>query len=455
MARRCRTTAIAPPFRFLDLPRETRDQIYRLLLTTPYTGIKKNQWGSPKHFKLHTAILFANKQLHDEARETFFFDNDFIVLKIIGGWTTFNYIHTVKLPTFHNLEEELIERPVLKATLEELGPEEEELDEHDWPSHRKDTCKTIITTTDVLFEIKEALWRLAKKGMNFRDWSLKLDVQQIVSGRPAALRDQVLSQCDQIQGFRRFTLTGDVPPTLAGYLQSCMARGPPLPEIAKTADDLVRTGERCFQQRRCKDTQTYWAHARRFLYYRYYVLFNKTSSAGIIRSFQPHHIHFLKATLPLVIKAHLGLFHLDLLHFDERDMNSLAMKRQFIFVEDLIDFFKQDCNLSPMLVARFHVCNNVAHLLLGHAVAAKATLAQVLVSLTQDKRQKEEAMDLVQKLEVVNLGLMKELQTEAREASFLVLFQSSEPPAIDYGCLDRRSFWEWLEVVEEALPYKN
>jgi hypothetical protein len=443
MARRNPGTAIAPPFRFLDLPREVRDKIYQMLLTTPYTDVGKEQWdlGCTKNFNLHAGILFANRQLYNEARETFFFDNTFIVLKIIGGWTTFNYISTVNLPSFHNLKEEMIERSVLTATLEELGPEEEFLEELYWPSHRKDTCKTVITTPDALFSIKEGLWNLAKKGMNFRDWSLHIDVQPSLFGRAAALRDQVLSQCDQIQGFRRLTLTGDIAPPLSG--------------ITSTADLLIRTGEDYFQQRRFGDARIYFNHAKRFLSYRYNVLFRRGSSAAITAFFHHDHIPFLKATLPLVINAHIGLLKLDLLHFEEKKMNSLGMRKQINFVEDLIGFFERDCDLNPVLVARFHVCNAMAHLAVGHGVAALAALAQVRPSVARDERYKENAIDLVLELDFANFAFKKELQKQAREAHFRVILCSSEPPAIDPRELARRSFWEWLNVVEEALPYTD
>ncbi|CAF9942011.1 hypothetical protein IMSHALPRED_003152 [Imshaugia aleurites] len=70
------------PIRLLNLPRELRDKVYAYLLSTEY-----NKHEDLEHldtmridykYTFHTAILYTNRQINNEASQTFYIDNLFV-----------------------------------------------------------------------------------------------------------------------------------------------------------------------------------------------------------------------------------------------------------------------------------------------------------------------------------------------------------------------------------------
>ncbi|KAF3909308.1 hypothetical protein ABW20_dc0108756 [Dactylellina cionopaga] len=81
----CETKPERQPFRFLDLPRELRDEIYRYFVLLDFQ--RKPQLGSdiPEYKKpsLDLTILRANKQIHDEASGMLYGCNLFIIRVVL------------------------------------------------------------------------------------------------------------------------------------------------------------------------------------------------------------------------------------------------------------------------------------------------------------------------------------------------------------------------------------
>ncbi|KAI4180425.1 MAG: hypothetical protein LQ346_006999 [Caloplaca aetnensis] len=76
------------PFRFFDLPRELRDQIYRELLCSGKVHEPVNSVGIARRYRYQVAILRCNRQANIEATPIFYGENLFILFEL--GWVITN-----------------------------------------------------------------------------------------------------------------------------------------------------------------------------------------------------------------------------------------------------------------------------------------------------------------------------------------------------------------------------
>jgi hypothetical protein len=106
--------AITPTVRpsgFSKIPLEIREEIYRMLLTTPYCMFVDSARQCLR-FCLHTAILRVNKQVSAESTRILYEENQFIILKV-----SLNSFFPQEIPAFNHLSENKVKNPLLSVEI--------------------------------------------------------------------------------------------------------------------------------------------------------------------------------------------------------------------------------------------------------------------------------------------------------------------------------------------------
>jgi hypothetical protein len=182
---------------FLNIPLEIREEIYRMVLTTPYCTIIDPE-GPHLKFQLQPAILLVNKRICEEARRILHEENAFIVLKTCGIKSSFDDI-----PQFKLLPEDNIKNPVLRVQVAV-------------PNGSR-APRTFITTPEGLDSTLRALWTLKHDNTFSRgaqiyhgDLGLTLDFNPNSVWRYKVLEDLVMKPWMGISGFKDLVLIGDI-----------------------------------------------------------------------------------------------------------------------------------------------------------------------------------------------------------------------------------------------------
>jgi hypothetical protein len=243
---------------FLRLPREIRDMIYRMLLTTKYcTQVAQDRLLLK--FRLCTAILLANKRISTEATRVLREENDFIILKVTGM-----HLDLYGIPAFRRLAEENLINPVLCA---EVGVEEH--------SHlTEQNTVTLITTADAMPAIIKAIWILRRIrtsrpfiSVYHGDLKLSLHFSHKASARYEQLSNLVLEPWTRINGLKTLVLTGDVKDPMRERLQDHILKGPFPDEVSVCLRGYILSAERESTQNNYWTAQWWWTILENYLTY--------------------------------------------------------------------------------------------------------------------------------------------------------------------------------------------
>jgi hypothetical protein len=236
----------------MKLPRELRDLIYRMLLTTPYcTHFSSTTYYPSLQFHLHPAILSVSKQISEEATEILYQENDFIVLKTTGLDSGLG-----EVPEFELLSENRITSPMLIIELANADGRIVEVNDQ----------QTVITTLEGLQSIISAIWELADNdddrynGANSTDGDLRLTLNFNPKGLPRykGLSDLVLKPWDKVNGLKELVLRGDIKKPMRIHLQKYILKGPFAIEAADSLLHYYSLAKRMFLQEKDYDAARWW-----------------------------------------------------------------------------------------------------------------------------------------------------------------------------------------------------
>ncbi|MCJ1247336.1 hypothetical protein MMC30_004550 [Trapelia coarctata] len=205
---------------FMQLPRELRDEIYRHLLTTPFTF-----YFPVQEYRMSPAILTANKQISTEAKEILYKENNFVVVELVQSnareWSTIAKIpHFKRLPTNPT---KLV--PALKITISDhlsLGPS---------PRTQK---VSLLTGPEGIEPLVKRFWRIGvRNGLGggnldsvpLQRKSLTLELTSRIPSKLHELQERLLNLFNHVQGFCNVTISGTEDAFRAQLLQR-MAVGP-------------------------------------------------------------------------------------------------------------------------------------------------------------------------------------------------------------------------------------
>jgi hypothetical protein len=248
-------------FPFLRLPREIRDQIYRLLLSArlTFTGDCKciNYSTVTPLIKFAPAILRANKQALDEASQILYCENDFVVLKV----ATRQYVCLDNFPTFVGLSEHQTPQPSLKITIKdlEIAPVS---------SINPLTQRTFIFTLASFQYFAGLLWLGAKMCDFYYSMGFALSIPTNAPSRRVSLINNTIRSLDQIQGFGELIFYGVVDAETLGHLTECMTLGQHLQDLCFGMEQSLNHGKYWFKQKKFILASRYWSQLKAFWVYR-------------------------------------------------------------------------------------------------------------------------------------------------------------------------------------------
>jgi hypothetical protein len=300
---------------FLRLPQEIRDYIYEMLVTTPWTfdyveGVNAYCMYRPI-FDQSPAILLVNKQILAEARRIFYTKNEFIVVRLLGSraQSMVQYVKTIHVPNFAIRHNQKLVEPVLTVTIRSLSeetviirsrfPEEDDvyLEEEEF---------TLVTTTQAIHSIIERVWSYIMEGEPSFDETLHLSLhfRNKNPSRRSYLEEQILKPWDQIQGFKKVTLTGDFDQGLTRHLEEYMVMGPQPGDIDRYVKFYQSLGDD-YQQRKLY-RHAGWFYGHLYSYWQYHDYNDTHMRTGRPRNLFKHDFkRNLTAALPIMIKMFL------------------------------------------------------------------------------------------------------------------------------------------------------
>jgi hypothetical protein len=146
--RRVRLLLRAPKSGFLSVSLEIRDMIYKLLLTTAHcTDVHPTR--RIVKLRLHTAILFVNKQISAESARVLRDENHFIIFSIHTIDPTQTLL--LEIPKFRWLPDDKLKNPLLRVVVDAADE-----------TIRGEQTHTCITTPDGLQSIIGTIWGIAR-----------------------------------------------------------------------------------------------------------------------------------------------------------------------------------------------------------------------------------------------------------------------------------------------------
>jgi hypothetical protein len=345
---------------FLRLPQEIRDYIYEMLVTTAWTydyidGETAYCMYRPI-FDQCPAILLVNKRISAEARRIFYTKNEFIVFKLLGrrGQTLKDYISDVHLPYFNILYNRDLVDPVLTVTIRSLCREKDD--------HMEDKEFTLITTTEAIHNIIEQFWTYIMEGEPFFDQTLYINLH-FRNKNPSTrlyLAEHILRPWDQVQGFKKVSLTGDIDEALARHLEDHMIMGPHPNDIDRNLELYQRLAEDHQKRKLYRHAAWFWAHL--YFYWEYHDYNDTDINTGLPRSLFKRDIKStLVAAQPLLLKMMLEKIKCSLLLQNYGNCSwDVYEAKEWIWDERYVNHFGLDQQGLWMVKAKVLLCSCLA-----------------------------------------------------------------------------------------------
>lgn len=184
----------------LTIPGEIRNEIYRMLLTTPYAYSQNIEQYAP----LHPAILQTNRQIHAEAVNILHGGSIWIIANInAGDWPP----NRANIPTVSKKHAGNIKHPALHINF--TAPITAETPQ----SHM-----TLIMGEEGIQRLLKALWNMSTDvdtEEKFEASSLTLTLSETPFHTKSKLQSTCLQPFGLVHGLRKFTIQGQVEPAYA------------------------------------------------------------------------------------------------------------------------------------------------------------------------------------------------------------------------------------------------
>jgi hypothetical protein len=429
---------------FLRIPLEIRDEIYRMLVTTPYCT-HLTSTGTSLEFQLSRKIILVNKQVFMEAIRVFLEENDFIILK-----TTGLDLVPEDIPAFKFLTENKVTKPVLRVEVELV---EESHRRHGIPSN------TLITTSEGLQPIITALWQL--KGMVLRSnmtgsifmplHPSDLIISLSFNGKSAIhfedLKNLVLKPWELLHGVRNLSLTGDIGDVMYHQLQRSMLEGPFRADVATTLAKYHSMGQDELALKNYIAARRWWTlyedYCRHLTNLRSDPLVKLGMGTDANNSLWDQLWIQFKRTY---FEGKLGTTISYVRELRYREAALVALKDHDVRMLPFDVFF----TMNPLLRAKFYLCEALAHTALGEIEEGMKCLVSAARMLRRSAASCTRTMTLQMIYDNLEISVNKELENLTSPFRCNIPVTMVENPSVDgQADMGNLSFWEWLDLQEE------
>jgi hypothetical protein len=442
---------------FLRTPLEIRNQIYRMLLTTPYCT-RRCPNETSLEFQLSMNLLRANKQIYEEATRVFLQKNHFIILKVVG----LSKLRLEDVPVFRFLAEEKVANPVLRVEIKSV---------HEGRHHDASSTLTLITTPVGLSPVITALWKLDQSGQNFdsspsiivpcypSDLSLSLsfNVRPLVACD--LLKNFVLTIWTLLHGIKGLVLAGDVGDSLSQLLRKSMLEGPFTTEVFSTLRKYHVLGQRAMMKKDYVIARWWWTAYEDYCRHFDHLRLDRSRRHEMQDPNDNLWAGMWIQAEKMYLQGRLGTArtYLHEARYREALLTILKTRRKRVF-----SFYIRN-TMNPVFHAKFCLCEAFTHIALGdieeglNCLKSAATffhnsaLGTRSVSTTSE-RPRILGMWLLTLEDSINTELIK-LNLPYR-CNWLPNLKSKADIArladiTRLAGLENRTFWEWLDIPEE------
>jgi hypothetical protein len=420
---------------------EIRDNIYRMLLTTPFcTRLASNE--TSLKFQFSTNILLANKQISAEATRVFLKENDFVILKITGL-----NLRLQDVPTFKFMAEDQITNPVLRA-------------EVSLPGGRRynDGTSTLITTPEGLQPFITALWRLNLTGENINNpdpviqvypssLSLSLDFNARALIRREALRNVLLKPWEVLHGIKELTLIGDIGESTRRCLQKCVLDGPFPADAFFRLREYHNMGQKELAQKNFSAAKWWWSLYEDYSRYLGYLQIDPlvkhkfkdaTNSLWAELWIKSKKMYFQE-------RLEIAKANIQQAKYEEAVLTVEKARKRRIFPYHLYD------GLGVPFLAQFTLCEALAGTALGDIKQGRDSLASATCLLYRSGAFSTTSVMSRMMFDTLQNSMNAELiklksPYQCNLISNVKAGYSLAPPA---RSMEVRSFWEWLDPPEQ------
>jgi hypothetical protein len=337
-----KSTTVCHLMRF---PRELRDQIYRVLLTTAY-GANLDPKGYSLKFELHPAILRVSKQISVEASGVLYQENEFVVFKVIGLSLLHQWI-----PQFNRLRESQIPRTLLRVELAMV----------DSSRVAVGNTRTIVTTAEGIRSIISAIWVLENHSSptsNFKvdhaDLRLTLDFHLKVQARYEHLSNLVLAPWSLVNGLKELKLTGDIDDTMQNQLQKFNYGGPCLNKVASHILECHKLADLAFNDKDDSAARWWYTTLNQYWIYLYNFRPHRYGGETMCEVDQPYR-DFLRKMLPKYFEGSLNLVRTCLRQMEYSDAALFADAALYATKRDVGWANYLGYDIPPAMWRKFHL----------------------------------------------------------------------------------------------------
>jgi hypothetical protein len=416
-------------FRFLSLPAEIRNAIYRMLLTTPYTYVDGDRIS---YFQRSPPIWLANKQLADEATKVLYDENEFVTVAMTAGPSALRSLSLPifsDVPIFHNLRPEQIAKPVLKIRIDK---------QEENPGGSR-TQINFVTGTQGIFQVIQAIWSVmmcSDLGDNKRYMSLKLDFQNKVSSRQKDFVHDVLDPWTQLHDIREVSLAGNISEGILSNLAQSITSVPQPENVTRWIGAHQCKIEDCLRRKDYPAARSMWRHLRSHWFYYHFLNRKLSSEAEVLQ-------HALYTPVSSLVDCSLAVAK-SYIHQQLYGGASQVVG----WVLDLMackHFKSLHHPLNPVLVAKYHLCCSLTRIV-WRSASVFDSLNKAVTGMLQSKHYKNE--DPGAMLNELYRSIGDYLSTlESPELEGIVFLEREA--GVNEKPVQCRTFWEWLDVPED------